>query len=47
MRRFNNAVLRGIFAVLLGIILILWPEAAIIYIIMIIGDTYYGIQRLL
>ena len=28
MRRFNNAVLRGIFAVLLGIILILWPIGA-------------------
>ena len=37
MKRFNSTILRGIFAVLLGIVLILWPEAAIIYIIMVIG----------
>lgn len=40
MKRFNNAILRGIFAVLLGIILVLWPEAAIIYIIMVIGAGF-------
>ncbi len=40
MKRWNSAVLRGVFAVLLGIVLILWPEAAIIYIIMVIGAGF-------
>ena len=40
MKRFNSTILRGIFAVLLGIVLILWPEAAIIYIIMVIGAGF-------
>lgn len=37
MKRFNNSVLRSILAVVLGLVLILWPEAVIHYLVMLIG----------
>lgn len=37
MKRFNNSVLRSILAVILGLVLILWPESVIHYLVMLIG----------
>ena len=40
MKSLNNAIWRGIFAILLGLALILWPETAVIYMIMVIGAGF-------
>lgn len=40
MRTLNNMILRGSFSILLGLLLILWPEAAINYLIMAIGALF-------
>lgn len=40
MKQLNNAVLRSIFAILLGLVLILWPETAIHYLVMTIGALF-------
>ena len=40
MKGLNNAVWRGIFAVLVGLALVLWPEVAVIYMIMVIGAGF-------
>lgn len=40
MRRTNIGILRGVLAIILGVVLIMWPEAAIIYMIMVIGACF-------
>lgn len=40
MKTINNAVLRSVFAVVLGLVLILWPEATINYLVIIIGVLF-------
>lgn len=40
MRTLNNMILRGSFSILLGLLLILWPEAAINYLLMAIGALF-------
>ena len=40
MRRTNIGILRGALALILGFVLIMWPEAAIIYMIMVIGACF-------
>ena len=47
MRSINGAVLRSAFAMVLGFVLVLWPEAAITYLVITIGYTIHfpGIIR--
>ena len=33
MKRINNSVLRSAFAMILGFVLVLWPEAAVTYLV--------------
>lgn len=40
MKRTNIGILRGVLALILGIVLVMWPEAAIIYMIMVIGACF-------
>ncbi len=40
MKHINNAVVRSLFSVVLGLVLILWPEAAIHYLVMTIGVLF-------
>ena len=40
MRSINGAVLRSAFAMVLGFVLVLWPEAAITYLVITIGIFY-------
>lgn len=40
MRTINNAILRSAFAMTLGFVLVLWPEAAIIYLVITIGILF-------
>lgn len=40
MRRTNIGILRGVPAIILGVVLVMWPEAAIIYMIMVIGACF-------
>ncbi len=40
MKRISNALLRSIFAILLGFVLVLWPETAIIYLVITIGILF-------
>lgn len=40
MKTFNNMILRGSFSIILGLLLILWPAAAINYLIMAIGALF-------
>ena len=40
MKHINNAILRSIFSIALGLVLILWPEAAIHYLVMTIGVLF-------
>lgn len=40
MRRTNIGILRGVLAIILGVVLVMWPEAAIIYMIMFIGACF-------
>lgn len=37
---FNTSVIRSVFAIVLGLILILWPEATITYLVMTIGILF-------
>lgn len=37
MKVVSNSVLRSVFAILLGLVLVIWPEATIIYLVMTIG----------
>lgn len=40
MKHINNAVMRSIFSIALGLVLILWPEATILYLVMTIGVLF-------
>ncbi len=40
MKTLNNTILRGSFSILLGLLLILWPEVALNYLIMSIGALF-------
>lgn len=40
MKKINDTVLRSTFAIVLGLVLILWPEAAINYLVIIIGVLF-------
>ena len=40
MKQINNTLLRSIFAILLGLMLILWTELAILYLVMTIGVLF-------
>lgn len=40
MKKIDNTVLRGAFAIILGLVLILWPEAAINYLVIVIGVLF-------
>lgn len=40
MKKISNALLRSIFAILLGFVLVLWPETAIIYLVITIGILF-------
>lgn len=40
MKRTNIGILRGVLAIILGVVLVMWPEAAIIYMIMVIGACF-------
>lgn len=40
MKTINNAILRSVFAIVLGLVLILWPEATINYLVIIIGVLF-------
>ena len=40
MRSINGAVLRSAFAMVLGFVLVLWPEAAITYLVITIGILF-------
>lgn len=40
MKRINNSVLRSAFAMILGFVLVLWPEAAITYLVIAIGICF-------
>lgn len=40
MKTINNSILRSIFAMMLGFVLVLWPEAAIIYLVITIGILF-------
>ena len=40
MKRFNGTILRAVISVILGIVLIFWPAAAVLYIIMLIGAGF-------
>ncbi len=40
MNHVNYAILRGIFALLLGIVLIMWPEMAVTYLVIAIGILF-------
>lgn len=40
MKKINNSILRSIFAVILGLVLVLWPEAAVTYLVITIGICF-------
>ena len=40
MKRINNSVLRSAFAMILGFVLVLWPEAAVTYLVITIGICF-------
>lgn len=40
MKYFDIAIARAVLAIILGVVLIMWPEAAVIYIIMVIGALF-------
>lgn len=40
MKTINNAILRSAFAILLGLVMVLWPEAAITYLVITIGVLF-------
>ena len=40
MKKINNSVLRSAFAMILGFVLVLWPEAAVTYLVIAIGICF-------
>lgn len=40
MQTINNAILRSVFAIALGLVMIVWPEAAITYLVITIGILF-------
>lgn len=40
MRKINNSILRSTFAMILGFVLVLWPEAAVTYLVIAIGICF-------
>ena len=40
MKHFSGAILRAFLSILLGVVLIFWPAAAVLYIIMLIGASF-------
>ena len=40
MKGLNGSVLRCIFAIVLGLVLVLWPEAAVTYLVITIGICF-------
>lgn len=40
MKAMNNSVIRGICAVIMGVLLVAWPEAAIVYLVIAIGAMF-------
>lgn len=40
MKKINNSILRSAFAVILGLVLVLWPEAAVTYLVITIGVCF-------
>lgn len=40
MGRFNNSILRSVLAIILGLVLVLWPEVAINYLVITIGILF-------
>lgn len=40
MKKINNSVLRSAFAMILGFVLVLWPEAAVTYLVITIGVCF-------
>ena len=40
MKSLNGSVLRCIFAIVLGLVLVLWPEAAVTYLVITIGICF-------
>ena len=41
MKALNYSVIRGICAVLMGVLLVAWPEAAIVYLVIAIGAMFF------
>jgi len=41
MKAMNNFVIRGICAIIIGVLLVTWPEAAIVYLIIAIGAMFF------
>ena len=41
MKALNYSVVRGICAVLMGVLLVTWPEAAIVYLVIAIGAMFF------
>ena len=40
MKKVNNSILRSAFAMILGFVLVLWPEAAVTYLVIAIGICF-------
>lgn len=40
MKTINNSIIRSLFAIVLGLVLVLWPDTAIIYLVMTIGILF-------
>lgn len=40
MKTINNSILRSVFAIILGLVLVIWPEAAIRYLVITIGVLF-------
>ena len=41
MKAFNDYLIRGISAILLGILLVIWPDAAVVYLVIAIGALFF------
>ena len=40
MKKINNSIIRSAFAMILGFVLVLWPEAAVTYLVIAIGICF-------
>lgn len=40
MKTINNSIIRSLFAIVLGLVLVMWPDTAIIYLVMTIGILF-------